>query len=278
MTNQLTLGSHLVSTRNGYDHHGIYAGEDRVIHYSGLSDGMEAGPVQEVPLAEFARGRGYTVKHHANPKFGPAEIVQRARTKIGENSYSVFSNNCEHFCEWCINDIHRSHQVEKAVVLANSGGSGLAGIVAPVVVASSGSVAGLSGAGVMSGLASTGGVVGGGAVAGIGILAAAPALAMTSLMNSTVLADNAALPQHEREARSAGRAAGYVGAAAGTAGSIGAVSAMGTVAGLSGAGIASGLAAVGGVVGGGMTAGVVVVAAAPVAVAAAVGWLFYKFW
>lgn len=115
-------------------------------------------------------------------------------------------------------------------------------------------------------------------MAGLAVLGATPGLAMASLVNNTVLADNPALDATEREARSAGRTATYVGAAAGTAGSIAAVSAAGSVAGLSAAGITSGLATIGGAVGGGMAAGIAVTTAAPVAAAAAVGYGVYKVW
>jgi hypothetical protein len=50
------LGSHLVTPRRDYPHHGIYAGDCKVVHYSGLAQGMRRGPVEEVPLARFARG------------------------------------------------------------------------------------------------------------------------------------------------------------------------------------------------------------------------------
>ena len=73
--------------------------------------------------------------------------------------------------------------------------------------------------------------------------------------------------------------AGAVGATAGavgaTAGTIGLVSASGSVAGLSAAGITSGLAAIGG---GTMVGGIVVAAAAPVAAAAVVGGAAYWLW
>jgi len=95
-------------------------------------------------------------------------------------------------------------------------------------------------------------------------------------VNNTVLADNPALEEDERDSRSVGRIASYAGAGAGTVGSIAAVSAAGKIAGLSAVGITSGLAAIGGTVGGGMAAGVVVATAAPVAAAAAVGYSVYK--
>lgn len=278
MSGSIMIGSHLVTNRTGYSHHGIYVGNGKVVHYSGLANGINAGPVEEVALAVFSAGKNYHIKKHVNPKFSGSEIAARARSRIGEDLYCVFSNNCEHFCEWCINNDHDSKQVNNGTAIAGSTGATAAGLAARGVVAASGAAAGLSGAGVMSGLATAGGVVGGGAVAGIGVLGAAPGIAMASLVNNTVLKDNPALSQDERDSRAVGRKATYVGAAAGTAGSIGAVSAAGSVAGLSGAGITSGLAAIGGTVGGGMASGVVIATAAPVAAAAAaaVGYGVYK--
>ncbi|MBD2092007.1 hypothetical protein H6F67_19350 [Microcoleus sp. FACHB-1515] len=63
-------------------------------------------------------------------------------------------------------------------------------------------------------------------------------------------------------------ATGYV---AGIVGDVAAISSLGSVAGLSGAGIASGLATIGSVVGGGMVAGLAITVAAPAVAALAVG-------
>ncbi len=276
MSDSIPIGAHLVSPRTGYSHHGIYVGRGKVVHYSGLANGLENGPVEEVTLATFTCGNGHSIKAHTKAKFNGKEIADRARMRIGENLYCVFSNNCEHFCEWCINNDHDSKQVDVATAAGGTAGASAAGLVARGVVAASGTVAGVSGAGVMSGLATTGAVVGGGAAAGIAVLGAAPGVAMASLVNNTVLKDSPALDTAERESRAAGRVASYAGAAAGTAGSVAAVSAAGSVAGLSGAGITSGLAAIGGTVGGGMGAGVVIATAAPVAAALAAGYGIYK--
>src|ERR1700731_2013759 len=48
------LGSHLVTARRGYLHHGIYVGGRKVVHYSGLAHGLRGGPVEEVSLSHFA--------------------------------------------------------------------------------------------------------------------------------------------------------------------------------------------------------------------------------
>ncbi len=272
---KLTIGSHLISRRAGYTHHGIYVGDDRVIHYSGLADGLDSGPVEESDIRTFAGKKGFAVKTYKQ-SFPQQEIVHRAESRLGEDLYDVFSNNCEHFCLWCIVGDHRSAQVDRATWISAPSVGAIIGLTARGAVAASGSAAGLSGAGVMSGLASTGALVGGGAVAGLGVLGAVPGAAMASLVNKTVLADNPTLGKEEKSSRKAGRVASYVGAGAGTAGSIAAVNAVGTTAGLSAAGITSGLAALGGTVGGGMAAGVALASAAPVVAAVAVGYGVYK--
>lgn len=270
------VGSHLITPRTLYTHHGIYVGDGKVVHYSGLADGLDSGPVEVADLETFASGKGFAVKTYKNSF--PSDIVaSRARSRVGESAYNVFNNNCEHFCLWCIVGDHASPQVDRSTWVSAPSVGTIVGLAARGAVAASGSVVGLSGAGVMSGLASTGALVGGGAVAGIAVLGAVPGAAMASLVNNTVLADNPALEKDERDSRSVGRMASYAGAGVGTVGSIAAVGVAGSTAGLSAAGITSGLAAIGGAVGGGMAAGVVVATAAPVAAAGAVGYGVYKF-
>ena len=270
------LGSHLVSERTGYTHHGIYVGNDKVIHYAGFGDGPHSGPVEETTLVKFHNGHGYFVKEHLRPAFTISKAVERARSRLGENVYCLFSNNCEHFVNWCIEGDHASAQVDKGTAVAGPSVGTIVGIGARAGVSALGPVAGLSGPGVMGGLAEIGALVGGGAVAGIAVVGGAGGAAMASLVNNTVLKDNSALDTSERNSRTVGRSASYVGAAVGTVGSVAAIGAMGTTAGLSAAGITSGLAAIGGTIGGGMAAGVAITTAAPAVAAAAVGYGIYK--
>jgi len=271
-------GQHLVVARLGYTHHGLGVGSGNVIHYSGLADGLESGPVCLVSLKTFAGGSEIVIKTHRKRRYSRMISIQRAKSRLGEDAYSLYGNNCEHFVEWCITGDHSSPQVDRTVpVFAKMATMGAArGAV--TVVSSTGAVAGLSGSGIMSGLATVGGVVGGGAVAGLGVLAGSGGLGAAALMNNTLLKDEKHLPEPEREARGIGRKATYAGAAAATAGGIATVSAVGTTAGLSAAGITSGLAAIGGTVGGGMAAGTMIVTAAPVAAAAVAGYGIYKAW
>jgi len=106
------LGSHLVTPRRGYLHHGIYVGARTVVHYSGLARGLRRGPVEEVPLAHFARGQRVWVRSDAPSDFDVREIVCRARSRVGEDCYRLLTNNCEHFCEWCLRGTARSFQIE----------------------------------------------------------------------------------------------------------------------------------------------------------------------
>jgi Lecithin retinol acyltransferase len=106
------IGSHIVTPRRGYLHHGIYVGDDKVVHYSGLCHGISTGPVEEVTLSRFARGRPVWIRAEAGTNFDPQETVRRARSRLGEDCYRLLTNNCEHFCEWCLRGTPRSHQVE----------------------------------------------------------------------------------------------------------------------------------------------------------------------
>jgi len=105
-------GAHILSPRRGYLHHGIYVGNGRVVHYSGLAHCLFRGPVAEVSLAQFARGRSVWTRWRRQPVFDRAEIIRRARSRVGEDRYRILHNNCEHFCEWCVHGESRSYQVE----------------------------------------------------------------------------------------------------------------------------------------------------------------------
>jgi hypothetical protein len=108
-------GTHLVSPRRGYQHHGLYAGHGRVIHYAGFSRLFRRGPVEEVSLARFARGRAVHAQPHAAPAFAGLAAVQRARSRLGEDRYRFWTNNCEHLVQWALHGTPRSSQVERLV-------------------------------------------------------------------------------------------------------------------------------------------------------------------
>jgi hypothetical protein len=112
------LGSHLVRRCAFYSHHGIYAGDGRVIHYAGFARGLRRGPVEEVSLEHFAHGR--TVRLRDDRRcFDCRDVVERARSRLGEDHYHILKNNCEHFCAWALRDETRSPQVERLRAVAS---------------------------------------------------------------------------------------------------------------------------------------------------------------
>ena len=94
-------GDHLKISRGVYTHHGIYAGDGTVIHYS---QGYDAIPeIREVPFSEFSgMSKVMVVPESESPmRFSADEAVSRARSRFGEQNYNLIYNNCENFVRWC---------------------------------------------------------------------------------------------------------------------------------------------------------------------------------
>ena len=106
------LGAHLITPRRGYLHHGIHVGGGRVVHYSARACSLIRRPVEDVSISVFSSGRGIWIREPAPGAHESAEIIRRARSRLGEDRYRLLTNNCEHFCEWCVRGQHRSAQVD----------------------------------------------------------------------------------------------------------------------------------------------------------------------
>ena len=143
----LLLGDHLAVLRFGYTHHGIYIGDEQVIHYQGpfSGDGQE-NKVTRSTLSDFRCGQPLKIIAHPKRAFSRNACVARACSRLGENNYHLLFNNCEHFVEWCIEDRHTSSQVDDATTaLALAGASSLKSAPATQAV-----VSGLLGASISS--------------------------------------------------------------------------------------------------------------------------------
>ena len=79
-----------------YEHHGIDCGDGSVIHYSKAGEAT----VSRTAQATFARGSPVYVKSQSTA-FIPSVVVARAESRLGEQQYDLFFNNCEHFANWC---------------------------------------------------------------------------------------------------------------------------------------------------------------------------------
>lgn len=109
---ELAPGMHVVAHRIGYQHHGIYIGNGQVVAY------LRDEGVTICSWKKFEDGDKVTVLEHDDAQFSAQEIVQRARSRIGEDDYSLIFNNCEHFANWCVTGKAKSYQVREATVTA----------------------------------------------------------------------------------------------------------------------------------------------------------------
>src|SRR5574344_1759105 len=111
----MQAGDPLVSPRPGFTHHGLYVGNNEVIHYAGYSSGEESGQVVLTSLEVFRNGHPCRVVSHSLRRYTPGQSVERAWSRLGEAHYSALFNNCEHFVTWCIQGFHYSAQVQRLV-------------------------------------------------------------------------------------------------------------------------------------------------------------------
>jgi hypothetical protein len=98
-------------------HCGIYEDDDSVIHFAPLDDSKTKANavIHKSSLEEFSNGSPYIVIEFSSEKcLSPEETIQRARSRLGENTYNLFLNNCDHFATWCKIGEHRSLQVDLA--------------------------------------------------------------------------------------------------------------------------------------------------------------------
>lgn len=128
---QLQYGDVIGVSRILYDHYGVYAGDEEVIHYTLAEEGYKL-VIRKTHLAEFLKTattffildfsadkplKSAPVKYrqflYRLPVFSPEETVKRAHDRIGEAEYNLLSNNCEHFAIWCKTGLNKSYQVEE---------------------------------------------------------------------------------------------------------------------------------------------------------------------
>jgi cell wall-associated NlpC family hydrolase len=65
------LSTRLVTPRTAYNHHGIYIGNGKVIHYSELVDDFNftEGVIKETSIETFSNSNDFTLKIHSAPCF-----------------------------------------------------------------------------------------------------------------------------------------------------------------------------------------------------------------
>jgi 5-keto 4-deoxyuronate isomerase len=115
----LNKGTHIQVTKLGYTHHGIFIGNESVIHYSGFHQIGKKGKISITSLDKFSDGskiEEYKAKSFLKRnQLTVAEIIERAKSRIGEDTYNLAFNNCEHFANWCTHNDDYSFQTAGTV-------------------------------------------------------------------------------------------------------------------------------------------------------------------
>lgn len=99
-----------------YKHYGIDCGDRTVIHYRKPSETIE-----RTSLETFSRGNPvYVAKYSDGFGYIPDVVVERAKSRLGEQKYNLLFNNCEHFASWCKTGISDSKQIKDFLPIINN--------------------------------------------------------------------------------------------------------------------------------------------------------------
>ena len=112
----MNAGTHIYINQVGYSHHGLYIGDERVIHYEGHQEFALFGQISEVSLRDFSQGNPVHEAPVFERVYSESESVARAQSRLGEECYNLFLNNCEQFVNWCIFGVPVSVQVGAAAL------------------------------------------------------------------------------------------------------------------------------------------------------------------
>ncbi len=112
-------GDHLRIKRRFYYHHGVYIGDGKVVHYApppgkAIGDGIgwrqilgansKINIIHITELKAFERDedvKASVVPYNRTHSYPPLKAVARAKSRLGENGYNLWGNNCDHFASWC---------------------------------------------------------------------------------------------------------------------------------------------------------------------------------
>ncbi len=90
-----------------YEHHGIDFGDGTIVHYSKLGEAKIARTSRDA----FAQG-GTIYTKHPDTAFIADIVIDRAQSRLGEQQYDLFFNNCEHFADWCKTGLGNCSQLD----------------------------------------------------------------------------------------------------------------------------------------------------------------------
>jgi hypothetical protein len=119
-------GDHICADRGTSWDHGIYIGQDQVIHLScGSSQESKDLVICNTTLDEFAPGGWNSwvgvVDYRGHPHFRYPDVIERAKSQLGKHGFDLNVPTCEHFAMWCATGEPVRDQAGKHRELATSG-------------------------------------------------------------------------------------------------------------------------------------------------------------
>ena len=110
----LNLGDHIYVKRLVYSHHGIWAEDGNVIHYTGEEKEKKDPLIRETDIEAFLKA-GKLRRRDYKKRLPLSETLSFAKKHLSDNRYSIAFNNCEHFATYCATGKRKSRQLREAV-------------------------------------------------------------------------------------------------------------------------------------------------------------------
>jgi hypothetical protein len=110
----LNPGDHIYVRRLVYSHHGIWAGDGTVIHYTGEVKEKKDPLIRETDIEAFLKG-GKLKRRDYKKRLPLSETLSLAKKHLSDSSYSLALNNCEHFATYCATGKRKSRQLRESV-------------------------------------------------------------------------------------------------------------------------------------------------------------------
>ena len=103
-----------VKIRDDIYHYGIYVSDMEVIQFGTASDAFKKNSkdikVLTTTIKEFLNGKFLEVREYSFmeriKKNKPNVIINKAKSRIGEEGYDLLNNNCLHFVNECVFNKH----------------------------------------------------------------------------------------------------------------------------------------------------------------------------
>jgi len=94
-------GAHLVTQRSGYEHHGIYVGNGRVVHYAGFAGSLHLGPIEETTLIASPQGARFvfvSMRWRCLPDRMPSAGFAQGWVKTAIGCLATTASTCARGC------------------------------------------------------------------------------------------------------------------------------------------------------------------------------------